>query len=169
MSELLADGENHVEFQGTIANEDGSPMGSIASVQSVLTRMFPCLVFEWSPSGITKLAQMDARGVELPPMVRRVLEAQPSNYCGGFDDGLLLAGFNIGHEEPVVCIWATIGGKKPDVEIALSLFEQLGWRIQSPEQLAVQVIAPNQPIHLTRQATLFVEDKQFDAPPRPSE
>jgi len=156
-----------VEFQGTITNKDGSPMGTFESVQEELNRMFPGLVFEWSPSGVKKLAEADARGIELPSIVRRMLEAQPSFLCGELVNGPMSVTINIGSNEPVVCIWVTVSGDGQEAEAALNLFvTRHGWIVNSPEPLQVVRLARGETLQLSGRATLVFDDPQSaDAPP----
>jgi len=156
-----------MEFQGIITNKDGSPMGAFASVQAELTRMFPDLVFEWSSTGIQKLADLDSRGIELPSLIRRSLEAQASFLCGSMGCGPMSVSFNIGSSEPVGCIWVTVNGEDQVAEPALALIRSKpGWIVESPEPLRVVKLAPNEELHLTGGATLVFEDSQSTkAPP----
>jgi hypothetical protein len=148
-----------MEFQGRITSKDGSPMGTFASVQAQLIGMFPGLVFKWSSSGIQKLADIDSRGIELPSIVRRTLEAQPSSLCGSLDDGRMLVTFNVGSNQPVICIWVTVSGDNHTVGVALALLERRhGWIVDLPEALQVVKLASNQTPYLTGGATLFVDD-----------
>ena len=121
-----------MEFQGTIMREGGTPFGTFASMQAELTYMFPGLVFEWTPSGIQKLADIDARRIELPEIVRRSLMTQPSFLCGSRADGDSSVSFNIGSREPVDCVWTTIGGNEVVAGAALAqLRRKNGWRVEA--------------------------------------
>jgi hypothetical protein len=157
-----------VQWQGVITGEDDQPLGTLESVAAELTVIFPGLLFDWSQTGAEELAIFDARGVELPELVRRVVAAKPSYLCGSLEDGALSVSFNLGTGDPVTTICATAGGERAAGEAALTkLQRQVGWVLTSPEPLAVEAVDPNQPIHLTKQATLVFETPQLpDAPGR---
>jgi hypothetical protein len=76
-----------VEWQGVITGEGDQPLGTLQSVAAELIALFPGLSFDWSRTGVAELALLDARGVVLPDLVRRVVAAKPSYLCGSLEDG----------------------------------------------------------------------------------
>ncbi len=156
-----------MEWQGVITGEGEQPLGTLESVTAELIALFPGLSFDWSRTGVAQLAVLDARGVELPDLVRRVMAANPSNLCGRLEDGRVSVSFNLGAGDPVTTVWATVGGDHVVAEAALArLQRRSGWVLTSPEPLAVQEVRPNDALHLTGGATLFFESPQIlGAPP----
>lgn len=148
-----------MEWQGTITGDDGQPLGSFESVAAELTGMFRGLTFEWSRNGAANLAIADERGIEMPDMVRRVIAAQKSSLGAALDDGLVDVSFNLGSEEPVGCVWATVGGEPVLARAALArLLQRRGWIVESPKPLEVVKLEPDQALQLSGGATLFFED-----------
>ena len=119
-----------MEFQGTITGDNGVPVGTLESVQARLSRLFPGAIFEWSPSGVQKLADLDARGIEIPAAVRSLLQVLPSTLGGELDDGALNVTFNIGSNDVVLCVWVTVGGDEVTAAAALARLKATpGWRV----------------------------------------
>ena len=146
-----------MEWQGTITGEGERPLGPLEAVAAELVALFPGLVFAWSPSGIEQLAALDARRVELPDIGRRVMAACPSQMTGVAQVGEVEVSFNLGPSDPVVCVWATVGGPDGLATAALGLLQRPGWVLTSPEPLTVEAVAPNQSLDQTSGATLFFE------------
>jgi hypothetical protein len=118
------------ELQLTIRSKDGSLLGSTEEVRAVLDRLFPGIAWEWTSTGPDRLAAADASGVELPQVVRRVMESQPSVLCGEVETGGVAATFSLGPAGAVPAVWATVGGDGPAVEGALSrLRSRPGWSV----------------------------------------
>lgn len=156
-----------MEWEGVITAQGDRPLGTLESVEAEITDLFPGLSFEWSALGVDKRAGYDARGVELPDMVRRVFAAQPSFRCANRKVGPLSVSFNLGAVDPVTKIWATAGGKRTIVEPALARLQQrTGWVLTSPEPLTVKELQPNELPDLSGGATLFVEAPQVPSSPR---
>src|SRR5262245_6780766 len=154
-----------MEFQGVITGAGGTPLGTFASVQNELAEMFPELVFQWSASGLQKLADIDSRRIGIPATVRRILEAQPSSLVGSVDHADFSVSFSLGSIEPVTRVWTTLGGNTASVESALRLFHaRPGWIIESPPPLAVVKLGPGQRVQLTGDATLYFEDPRRPQP-----
>jgi hypothetical protein len=108
-----------MEWQGVITGEADRPLATLASVSAKLTALFPGLSFEWSSTGADQLAALEARGVELPDRVRRVVAAEPSSFCGSIEVGPVSVSFNLGTGDLVTCVWAGVGGEREPVEGAL--------------------------------------------------
>jgi hypothetical protein len=120
-----------MEYQGTITNSDGLSLGTLETLPILLAGMFPGLVFDWSSSGIQKLADCKARSIELPPLVQHVLEKQPSFLCGSIERDSTKISFIIGAINPVECIWVAVGGDEARVRATISLLEgKQGWLVQ---------------------------------------
>ena len=113
-----------------LRRENGQPLGSLAFVQKTLFAVFPSIAFEWSPSGREKLAHLDAQGIALPEMVRRVLGKEPSAICGEVETDSFLASFNLGSRDPVEIAWVQVNG---DVTRVSHCWEALrlsaGWEL----------------------------------------
>jgi hypothetical protein len=95
-------------IQGTLQRDDGQPLGTLASVQRSLLAVFPDVAFDWSQTGTEKLANLDARGIVLPEMVRRCLEQQRSFVCGHVESESYAVSFNLGTGGRVQLIWVQV-------------------------------------------------------------
>jgi hypothetical protein len=131
------------ELQLTIRNTDGGVLGDTEEVRAALDRLFPGIAWEWSSSGVDRLAGADAAGLELPQAVRRVVESQPSVLCGEVETDGVIGTFNLGPGGPVPTVWATVAGDRPAVEGALARLRSRqvwsvgpgeGWLITEAEQ-----------------------------------
>lgn len=145
-----------MEYQGVIRSASALPLGTIESVEGILGRLLPGMTFHWTPTGLEKLADMDSRGVELPPLVRKILTAQQSYRCGGWSNDAIEVTVNLGNGGPVDCIWLTISGSVTAGNKVLKAFRRLGWSLDS-EQLEVTPVAPEDDVKVTGRATLFFE------------
>jgi hypothetical protein len=152
-----------MEFQGVIRSASNSPLGSLAFVEGTLRRLFSGIAFEWTRSGADKLIDSDRRGITLPEIVRKVLQAQPSNRCGAWSDDLITVTFCLGNREQVECIWLTVSGDDAAGDRILGAMSRIPeWTIDGPESLCVSEVHPNAPVTITENATLFVEKESAD-------
>jgi hypothetical protein len=136
--------EGMMEWQGVINSECNQSLGTMESISTTLTSLFPGLVFQWSAAGANQLDAIQNRGVKLPDLVRRVVAAVPSCFCGSIKIGQMEASFNLGTGDPVTRIWATVGGQPKLVEWAIAqLKSQKGWILTS-EPLTVQKVTQDQ-------------------------
>lgn len=71
-------------LDATIRRRDDEPLGSIAEVQSVLSRVFPETAFGTTPSGEEKLRIMAERGIAIPDVIRDIFLKQPARHGGVF-------------------------------------------------------------------------------------
>ena len=145
------------EFQGVIRRFDDMPIGALADVERELCQLFPGLHFEWSKSGAETLIEADQRGIELPAIVRQVLQSRPSNRTGCFENDELSISLNLGAVDPPMRIWATAGGKQAATVVS-KLQARDEWSIESPEQLTVA--GTDIPPALSGAATLFWQNKE---------
>jgi hypothetical protein len=143
-------------WQGIIASAEGA-LGSRDEIAAQLTSMFPGLSFEWSRGGMEKLADIDARGIELPDLVRRAIAAAPSAFCAETEIDAVSVSFSLGSSESVIRIWGTLEGDSRTVSSFLDrLRAQPGWTLMS-EPLEVRPVGPDDEIQLTGDATLLYE------------
>lgn len=64
------------ELQITIRSADGGLLGDIEEVRDALNGLFAGIAWEWTSTGLDRLAAADAVGLQLPPAVQRVVESQ---------------------------------------------------------------------------------------------
>lgn len=146
-----------MEFQGVIRSSSQLALGTFESVEATLRSLLPGISFEWTSSGAEKLTALESRGVEISPLVRKVLEAQESNRCGSWSNNSNEVSVNLGTGGQVDCIWLTISGNDRSGQKLLEVFRGIGWSPQSPEELEVVEVDVDDEIDLTGAATLFVE------------
>jgi hypothetical protein len=146
-----------MEFQGVIRSSSQVSIGTIESVEKTLASLLPGISFEWTSSGVEKLTALESRGVEISPLVRKVLEAQQSNRCGSWSNNSIEVSVNLGAGGQVDCIWLTIGGNNRSGNKLLETFREIGWSPESPEEIEVKEVGPDDEIDLTGGATLFVD------------
>ncbi len=146
-----------MEFQGVIRSSSQIALGNIESVEKTLVSLLPGISFEWTSSGVEKLTALESKGVELSPLVRKVLEAQQSNRCASWSNNSNEVTVNLGTGGQVDCIWLTISGNGRSGKKLLEAFRGIGWSPQSPEELEVVEVDVDDEIDLTGDATLFVE------------
>jgi hypothetical protein len=128
----------------------------------IAVRRIPCSnnsesIARWSRTGLEELVVLEARGVELPDLVKRVLAAKPSYLCGSLEEGPLSVSFNLGSADSVTAIWATVGGERAMGEEVLAKLRRPGWVLVSPEPLSVQQVGSGDVLNLTGGATLLSE------------
>lgn len=148
-----------MQFQGTIRSRSGFRLGSAEAVEGELQRLFDGLFFEWSRSGAEKLADMEAKGVLVPDLVRRRLHAQPSYRCAEWSDGEIDVTLNLGNGDDVTCIWLTISGDECSGNRVLTLLRGIaGWWIDNPEPLAIVRDASTAQVPRGDTATLYTQE-----------
>ena len=107
----------------TLRRADGRPFGTFEQVQALIRQLFPSVEFFWTTSRPEKLRQAEERGVELPPQIRRCLEALPSLLEGVAEGPEFHVTFGLGQEEPVSCLYVTPRGLAPELERGLAALE----------------------------------------------
>ncbi len=118
------------ELQLTIQSTEGASLGDTEEVRAALNAIFPGIDWEWTSTGVDRLAAADAAGLELPAAVRRAMESQPSVHCGELKTGGVTATFNLGPGSAVPTVWATLGGDRVLVAAMLSRLRTLrGWSV----------------------------------------
>ncbi|MDB5345332.1 MAG: hypothetical protein JWP89_3709 [Schlesneria sp.] len=146
-----------MEFQGVIRSSSQIALGTIESVEKTLASLLPGISFEWTSSGAEKRTALESKGVEISPLVRKVLEPQQSNRCGSWSNNSIEVSVNLGTGGEVDCIWLTISGNNRSGNKLLETFRGIGWSPESPEVIEVVEVGAEDEIDLTGHATLFVE------------
>ena len=122
------------ELQLTIRAASAASLGDLEQVRATLDSLLPGIVWDWTSSGMDRLAEADARGFQLPPTVWRIMESQPSVLCGEVETSGVTATFNLGPGGEVPAIWTTLGGDRAAVQAVLSRLRGLrGWSIEPGE------------------------------------
>ena len=111
---------------------DGKPLGSVEFVQKAVESVLPEVRFYRDGGGDEKIAQMEARGIELPEALRNVLAKLPATTKGEYGkekDGMWLQ-FFLGDGGDLRFLHVTIKGDNEAAEVLLNrLASQEGWEL----------------------------------------
>ena len=96
--------------------KDNRPLGTFAEIEAMLRAIFPDVVFGWRTSGPEKIRLATERGIDLPPAIRKQLEALPALYEAVAEGETYYIEFCLGPSEPVTELVVEPKGDHPELQ-----------------------------------------------------